>query len=225
MPEGYEDNDSHRNKVVVVTGSGKGVGKIIAIEFAKSGYCVMINDLEQVDELKLAAEEISTEIGDDNNNKVAYVVGDVSQEKVAITLIEETVRRSGRIDTLVNTAAISEKVYSKTSEMPYTSTTNSLYKQASPYFTLEEYEIADKYLKGVYYCIKEAAKQMVIMGYQNQEKKNMTTNLGTVTAGGDCSIINISSPYASIPKNEADAYTFSMSGVDLSHHLGSESNL
>ena len=214
MPEGYEDNDNHRNKVVVVTGSGKGVGKIIATEFAKSGYYVMINDLEQADELKLAAKEISKEIGDDNNNKVAYVVGDISQEKIAITLIEETVRRFGRIDTLVNTAAISEKVYSKTSEMPYTSTTNSLYKQASPYFTLEEYEIADKYLKGVYYCIKEAAKQMVITGYQSQEKKNMTTNVGTVTAGGDCSIINISSPYASIPKIEADAYTFSMSGVD-----------
>ena len=110
MPEGYEDNDSHINKVVVVTGSGKGVGKIISTEFAKSGYYVMINDLEQVDELKLAAEEISTEIGDDNNNKVAYVVGDVSQEKVAITLIEETVRRFGRIGTLVNPAAISEIV-------------------------------------------------------------------------------------------------------------------
>ena len=46
MPESYEDNDSRRNRVVVVTGSGKGVGKIIATEFAKSGYYVMINDLE-----------------------------------------------------------------------------------------------------------------------------------------------------------------------------------
>jgi 3-hydroxybutyrate dehydrogenase len=104
MPESYEDNDSRRNKVVIVTGSGKDVGKIIATEFAKSGYYVMINDLEQVDELKLADKEISKEIGDDNNNKVAYVVGDVSQEKIAITLIEETVRRFGRIDTLVNTS-------------------------------------------------------------------------------------------------------------------------
>jgi hypothetical protein len=42
---------------------------------------------------------------------------------------------------------------------------------------------------------------MVITGYENQEKKNMTTNIGAVTAGGDCSIINISSPYESIPKD------------------------
>src|ERR687896_2481723 len=214
MPEKYEDNDNRRKRVVVITGSGKGIGRTIATEFAKSGYYTMINDLEREEELKHTAEEISKEIGDDNNNKVAYVVGDVSQEKIAITLIEETIKRFGKIDTLVNTAAISEKVYSKTSETPYTSTTNSLYKQSSPYFTIEEYEIADKYLKGVYYCIREAAKQMVITGYENQEKKNITTNIGAVTAGGDRSIINISSPYASIPKIEADAYTFSMSGVD-----------
>src|ERR671917_566470 len=126
MPEKYEDNDNRRKRVVVITGSGKGIGRTIATEFAKSGYYTMINDLEQEEELKHTAEEISKEIGDDNNNKVAYVVGDVSQEKIAITLIEETMKRFGRIDTLVNTAAISEKVYSKTSETPYTSTTNSL---------------------------------------------------------------------------------------------------
>ncbi|HKI10058.1 MAG TPA: SDR family oxidoreductase [Nitrososphaeraceae archaeon] len=55
---------------------------------------------------------------------------------------------------------------------------------------------------------------MVITAYEDQEKRNTTTNIGAVTAGGDCSIINISSPYESIPKIEAEAYTFSMSGVD-----------
>jgi glucose 1-dehydrogenase len=215
MPERYEDNDNRGKRVVVITGSGKGIGRIIATEFAKSGYYTMINDLEQEEELKHTAEEISKRIGDDNENKVAYVVGDVSQEKIAITLIEETMKRFGRIDTLVNTAAISEKVYTKrTNETSSTPATDSLYKQASPYFTLEEYEIADTYLKGVYYCIREAAKQMVITAYEDQEKRNTTTNIGAVTAGGDCSIINISSPYGSIPKIEAEAYTFSMSGVD-----------
>jgi glucose 1-dehydrogenase len=214
VPERSEDNDNGRKRVVVITGSGKGIGRTIATEFAKSGYYTMINDLEQEEELKLSAGEISKEIGDDGNNKVGYVVGDVSQEKIAITLIEETMRRFGRIDTLVNTAAISEKVYTNTNEASYSSTTTNSLKQASPYFTIEEYEIADKYLKGVYYCIREAAKQMVITAYEDQEKKKMSTNIGTITAGGFCSIINISSPYESIPKIEADAYTFSMSGVD-----------
>ncbi len=140
MPEKYEDNDNRRKRVVVITGSGKGIGRTIATEFAKSGYYTMINDLEQEEELKHAAEEISKKIGDDDNNKVAYVVGDVSQEKIATILIEETMKRFGRIDTLVNTAATSEKVYTKgTNETSSTPATDSLYKQASPYFTLEEY--------------------------------------------------------------------------------------
>jgi glucose 1-dehydrogenase len=218
MPDKSEYNNSLRKRVVVITGSGRGIGRAIATEFAKSGYYTMINDLEEEEELKHAAEEILKELGDNNNNnnKVAYLVGDVSDEKIAIALIEETMKRFGRIDTLINTAAISEKAY--TGRINQTSSTgtsnNSLHKQVSPYFTLEEYEIADTYLKGAYYCIREAAKQMAITAYDDQDKKDITTKSGTVTTCADYSIINISSPYESIPKVEADAYTFSMSGID-----------
>jgi glucose 1-dehydrogenase len=226
MPYEFEYNTNQRKTVAVITGSGRGIGRAVAIEFAKSGYYIMINDLEQEEELKLAAEEISKEIGDDNNNKVAYLVGDVSDEKIAIGFIEETMRRFGRIDTLINIAAISEKEYTRKTDQRSTGTlTNSIHKQASPYFTLEEYEIADTYLKGVYYCIREAAKQMAITSYEDQDKKDITTKSDTVTTGADYSIINISSPYDSIPKFEADAYTFSMSGVDpfISSRVGIKS--
>ena len=47
---------------------------------------------------------------------------------------------------------------------------------------------------------------------KKEQKQNITTKIGA--GGGDYSIINISSPYKSIPKVEADAYTYSMSGVD-----------
>lgn len=78
-------------------------------------------------------------------------------------------------------------------------------------------------MKVVYYCIREAAKQMVITGYQNQEMKNMTTNIGTVTAGGDCSII--SSPYAQFPRLKQMLIPFHCQDSTLSLHLESESNL
>jgi glucose 1-dehydrogenase len=225
MPDKSEYNDSLRKKVVVVTGSGRGIGRAVATEFAIFGYYTMINDLEQEEELKHAAEEISKKIGD-NNNKVAYFVGDVSDENIAVALIEKTMKRFGRIDTLINTAAISEKYTRRTNQTSSTDTqTNSLHKQASPYFTLEEYEVADRYLKGAYYCIREAAKQMVITAYEDLDKKDITTKSGIVTTGAAYSIINISSPYESIPKTEADAYTFSMSGVDpfISSRVGIKS--
>jgi glucose 1-dehydrogenase len=210
-------NNNKKKRVLVITGSGKGIGRTIATEFAKAGYYVMINDLEQEEELKHTAKEISKIIDDNNNNnsKVAYVVGDVSEEQTAVALIEETVRRFGRIDVLINNAAISEKA-STTKKTTYGETpnitSNSLDKQTSPYFTLEEYDIADLYLKGAYLCIREAAKQMVITAYEEAEKQNITTKIAA--GGGAYSIINISSPYKSIPKVEADAYTYSMSGVD-----------
>jgi glucose 1-dehydrogenase len=209
-------NNNKRKRVLVITGSGKGVGRTIATEFAKAGYYVMINDLEQEEELKHTAKEISKIIDDNNNDsKVAYVVGDVSVEQTAVALIEETIRRFGRIDVLINNAAISEKA-STTKKTTYGETpnitSNSLDTQTSPYFTLEEYNIADLYLKGAYLCIREAAKQMVITAYEEAEKQNITTKIAA--GGGAYSIINISSPYKSIPKVEADAYTYSMSGVD-----------
>jgi NAD(P)-dependent dehydrogenase (short-subunit alcohol dehydrogenase family) len=223
MPEKYEDNDNRRKRVVVITGSGKGIGRTIATEFAKSGYYTMINDLEQEEELKHAAEEISKKIGDDNNNKVAYVVGDVSQEKIAITLIEETMKRFGRIDTLVNTAAISEKVYTKrTNETSSTPATDSLYKQASPYFTLEEYEIADTYLKGVYYCIREAAKQMVITAYEDQEKRNTTQILELLLLVEIVQLSIYRLLMNQFPRLRQRPILFQCRGLTLSRHLGSE---
>jgi glucose 1-dehydrogenase len=219
MPDKYDDNNK-RKRVLVITGSGKGIGRTVATEFAKAGYYVMINDLEQEEELKNTAKEISKIIDDNNNNnndKVAYVVGDISEEQTAVALIEETVRRFGRIDVLINNAAISEKA-STTKKTTYdetrNTTSNSLDKQTSPYFTLEEYETADLYLKGAYHCIREAAKQMVITAYEEAEKQNITTTKIGAGSGGAYSIINISSPYKSIPKVDADAYTYSMSGVD-----------
>ena len=49
---------NNKQKVVVVTGSSRGIGKAIAKEFAKAGHSVVINARDEV-ELKRAAEDIS----------------------------------------------------------------------------------------------------------------------------------------------------------------------
>ena len=228
---GKSNNNNRRRRVVIVTGSGRGIGKAIAMEFAKAGYYVMMNDFEQEEELKRTAEEISKLVAEDkekNNNRVTYVVGDISQEQISISLIEETIKRFGRIDILINNAEIAEKPTMKKTTTPTTNeittatttattsnATNSFNEQISPYFTLEEFEIADLYLKGIYLCIREAVKRMV-MGVADKKEKNENDNKNNNNKRkkSNYSIINISSPYQSIPKPEADEYTFSMSGVD-----------
>jgi hypothetical protein len=55
-----------------------------SLKFAKTGYCVMINDLEQEKQLKSTAEEISKIISD--NTRVGYVIEDVSQKGKASNL-------------------------------------------------------------------------------------------------------------------------------------------
>jgi glucose 1-dehydrogenase len=209
------NNRGTRRKVVVVTGSGKGIGKAIAIEFAKSGYCVMINDFEQEEKLKSTAEEISEIIGEDHNNRIAYFVGDVSEEQISASLIEQTIKRFGRIDVLINNAAIAEKktVANKTNEMSTAPSYSQQKQQISPFFTLEEYEVADRSLKGSYLCIREAIKKTVIADDDDNNNKKEEDQEDKVKSG-IYSIINISSSYESMPKPEADAYTFSMSGVD-----------
>jgi short-subunit dehydrogenase len=55
--------------VAVVTGSSKGIGKAIANQFVKSGYCVVLNARDEGN-LKQAAEDIAKEAG--NNQMVSY---------------------------------------------------------------------------------------------------------------------------------------------------------
>jgi len=208
-------NPNSKTRVAVVTGSGRGIGKATAMEFAKMGYHVMMNDLEQEEQLKNTVEEISKVTGG-INNKISYVIGDVSQESTSVSLIEETMKRFGRIDVLINNAAIAEKRLSQkeSNTMPPTAA-SSYQSQASPYFTLEEFEVADIGLKGAYFCIREAVKRMTDLENKSEyENGRGEKAIRTSKSSNTYSIINISAPYESMSKRDAEAYTFSMSGVD-----------
>jgi NAD(P)-dependent dehydrogenase (short-subunit alcohol dehydrogenase family) len=121
---GLTYNNNNNSKVAVVTGASRGIGKAIAKEFAKNGYCVMINDLGKEEKLKNTAEEISKIIVDNNySSKVAYVIGDVSQEQICVHLMEQTINIFGRIDVLINNASIAEKIAAR--ETDHTSQSSS----------------------------------------------------------------------------------------------------
>ncbi|MGZ5550060.1 MAG: SDR family NAD(P)-dependent oxidoreductase, partial [Nitrososphaeraceae archaeon] len=97
-------SNNSQKRVVVVTGSSRGIGKAIAKEFAKNNYSILLNARDEK-ELIETVEEIRNEISDPN--KVTYLTGDISEENTCISLIEEAIKRFGRINVLVNNAGIS----------------------------------------------------------------------------------------------------------------------
>lgn len=170
-------------KVAIVTGSSRGIGKAIAKEFAKNGYSVMLNSRDEQD-LSRAAQDIVNQIG--NDNVVSYIPGDVSQEHVCTSLIEEAIKRFGRLDVLVNNAGIS-----------------GVSKKISEISTNDWDYVIDVNLKGAFLCTREALKHMI----QNSDTNNIAKN--------NYSIINISSVHESIPQSDAAPYAASKGGMEM----------
>jgi NAD(P)-dependent dehydrogenase (short-subunit alcohol dehydrogenase family) len=181
---------SNNNRVAVITGASKGFGKAIAEEFAKAGYYILMNSQDEQD-LKIAAQDISNLI--DNNNKIAYLAGDISDENFCELLMDEAVKRFGSIDVLINNGKITVEPR-KINENECKAEQNV--EPILDYFVLEEFEYFSPRIKGVYLCIKSAAKRML-----NENKKN-------------CSIINISSCQGCMPQSMTESYTLSNSGID-----------
>lgn len=90
------------NKVVLVTGASRGIGKAIVTEFAKSGYNVVINYKKEREKATILKEELETKY----SISVLLVEADVSLEEQVCTLVEKTIDTYGRIDVLVNNAGI-----------------------------------------------------------------------------------------------------------------------
>lgn len=86
-----------QNKVAIVTGSSRGIGRATAILFAKEGAKVVVNFINE----KKKAEEVVNAIGKQNS---LLVQADVATEAGVKRLVRETMKRFGRIDILVNNA-------------------------------------------------------------------------------------------------------------------------
>jgi glucose 1-dehydrogenase len=127
-----------QNKVAIVTGSSKGIGKATAVAFAKSKeYSAVVVNSRKTEE----AQQVSNEIKKLHCNSIA-IEADISKERDCISLIKETVNHFGRIDVLVNNAGIQE-------DLPLTE------------INLEEwYKIIGVDLTGPFICTREAVKYM-----------------------------------------------------------------
>lgn len=90
-------------KVALITGSSKSIGKATAIEFAKiGGYKVVINYLTDREN----AEKLSSYLKQEYKIETLVIKADVSNEEQVKNMIQEAINKFGRIDVLVNNAGI-----------------------------------------------------------------------------------------------------------------------
>jgi NAD(P)-dependent dehydrogenase (short-subunit alcohol dehydrogenase family) len=92
------------DKVMLITGAGRGIGAATALLAAERGYAVCINYLRDADSAAVLQEKIERA-----GARAIAVAGDVSSEPDVLRLFEETDRRLGRITDLVNNAGIVDR--------------------------------------------------------------------------------------------------------------------
>lgn len=189
-------SNNNQKRVVVITGSSRGIGKAIAKEFAKNNYSVLLNARDEK-ELTETVQEIKNEISDPS--QVAYLTGDISEEKICISLIEEAINKFGRINVLVNNAGISGP----------SQRTNNITSKDWDY-------VIGVNLRGTFLCTREALKYMT--SGSNNNNNNIDHVKGNNKDFGydlNFSIINISSVHESIPMPYSAPYSASKGGMEM----------
>lgn len=89
-----------KDKVALITGGDSGIGRAVAIAFAKEGASVAISYLNEHEDARETEELVKSHGG-----KCLLVPGDIGYERHCRDLVERTVKELGKLDILVNNAA------------------------------------------------------------------------------------------------------------------------
>ncbi|WP_102335215.1 SDR family oxidoreductase [Salimicrobium jeotgali] len=98
--EDYRSGDKLKGKVALITGADSGIGRSVAIGYAKEGADVAISYLEEHQDAEDTAKLIEAE-----GQKALLLPGDVGDETHCKNIVEKTVSEFGKLDVLVNNAA------------------------------------------------------------------------------------------------------------------------
>mmetsp|Transcript_24790 Transcript_24790/g.28651 ORF Transcript_24790/g.28651 Transcript_24790/m.28651 type:complete len:251 (-) Transcript_24790:830-1582(-) len=133
-----------KNKVVIVTGAGSGIGKATAIHFANHGAKVVVSDINFENAQKVVDEIVTKE------GKALPIKANVAVFKEVENLIEQTVSEFGKLDVIVNNAGIGPHLLR---------THESLLKDWDRVIAVNQ--------TGVFYCMKVALNQFLKQGHGN----------------------------------------------------------
>jgi NAD(P)-dependent dehydrogenase (short-subunit alcohol dehydrogenase family) len=95
-------NTMLEDRVAIVTGAGRGMGRAMTLGLVKAGARVVGNVAQSKSELESVAAEINETVGPD---RFLSLVADVSQEDECVRMVEEARRKFGAVHILVNNAA------------------------------------------------------------------------------------------------------------------------
>jgi NAD(P)-dependent dehydrogenase (short-subunit alcohol dehydrogenase family) len=133
------------NKVVLITGAGRGIGAATAILLAKHKALVIVSDINSE-----SAKKVADTIKKAGGKAIAFQA-DVSRFEEVESLISSTIKEHGTIDVMVNNAGIGGKNLKKTAE-----------------HTLDDWDnVIAVNQTGVFYCMKVALQQMMKQGHGN----------------------------------------------------------
>ncbi len=93
------------NQVAIITGAASGIGRATAIVLAREGAKVVVADIQETSRLETETPPTIEAIRHTGGEAI-FVRADVSQRSQVEALVDETLRRFGRVDILVNNAGI-----------------------------------------------------------------------------------------------------------------------
>ena len=98
-------NMDNKLKVAIITGAGRGIGRGIAVQLARAGWAIVINDIGDPNPPAETLELVHRE-GSDGLVILANITSAADRQKI----LNETINRYGQIDLLVNNAGIGPRV-------------------------------------------------------------------------------------------------------------------
>lgn len=126
-----------QGKSAIVTGSGRGIGRAIAVKYAEEGADVLVNYTKRPDTANETAEEIR-KLG----RKAVVVKADVANKEDVDNMVKAAISEFGKVDILINNAGISNPAM--------------LYKMTEAQWD----EVVDIHLKGAFLCTAAVANHM-----------------------------------------------------------------